>query len=46
MPSGKSKTSGSENGGVVYQSRPRSQMTGGLRHSSIVVQMENEGAKS
>ena len=24
----------------------RSQMTGGLRHSSIVVQIENDGAKS
>ncbi len=30
MPSGKSKTSGSENGAVVYQSRPRSQTTGGV----------------
>ena len=46
MPSGKSKTSGSENGGVVYQPRSRSQITGGLRHSSIVVQIENVGAKS
>ena len=33
------------NGSVVYQPRSRSQMTGGLRHSSIVVQMENVGAK-
>src|SRR6185503_11188126 len=46
MPSGNSNTSGSENGSVVYQPRPRSQITGGLRHSSIVVQMENDGAKS
>ena len=43
MPSGKSNVSGSENGGVVYQSRPRSHTTGGFRHSSIVVQMENDG---
>ena len=46
MPSGKSNVSGSLNGGVVYQPRPSSQMTGGLRHSSIVVQIENDGAKS
>ena len=46
MPSGKSNISGSLNGGVVYQPRSASQMTGGLRHSSIVVQIENEGAKS
>ena len=46
MPAGKSKTSGSLNGSVVYQPRSRSQITGGLRHSSMVVQMENEGAKS
>ena len=46
MPSGKTKVSGSENGGVVNQPRPFSQMTGGLRHSSIVVQIENDGAKS
>ncbi len=44
MPSGKSKTSGSENGAVVRQA-PSSQITGGLRHSSMVVQMENDGAK-
>ena len=31
---------------VTYQPRSRSQITGGLRHSSIVVQIENEGAKS
>ena len=46
IPSGKSNVSGSLNGGVVYQPRPSSQMTGGLRHSSIVVQMLNDGAKS
>ena len=46
MPSGKSKTSGSLNGSVVNQPRSFSQITGGLRHSSIVVQMENDGAKS
>jgi hypothetical protein len=34
-----------ENGGVVNQPRSRSQMTGGLRHSSMVVQIENDGAK-
>ena len=50
MPSGKSKTSGSENGAVVNQppstsARSRSQITGGLRHSSIVVHIENDGAK-
>ena len=46
MPSGKSKTSGSLNGSVVNQPRSFSQITGGLRHSSIVVQIENDGAKS
>ena len=46
MPSGKSNTSGSENGAVVNQPRPVSQITGGLRHSSMVVQIENDGAKS
>jgi hypothetical protein len=46
IPSGKSNVSGSENGAVVYQPRSRSQITGGLRHSSIVVQIENDGAKS
>ncbi|MDH6469332.1 hypothetical protein M2303_002874 [Micromonospora sp. H404/HB375] len=45
-PAGKSKTSGSLNGSVVNQPRPASQITGGLRHSSMVVQMENDGAKS
>ncbi len=42
--SGKSKTSGSENGGVVCHS-PSCQMTGGFRHSSIVVHIEKDGAK-
>ena len=46
IPSGKSNTSGSENGAVVNQPRSVSQTTGGLRHSSIVVQIENDGAKS
>src|SRR5690349_23358017 len=46
MPSGNSNTSGSLNGGVVYQPRSASQITGGFRHSSIVVQIENDGAKS
>ena len=45
-PSGKTNVSGSENGSVVYQPRSLSQITGGLRHSSIVVQIENVGAKS
>src|SRR3954470_9176390 len=44
MPSGKSNTSGSLNGEVVCQS-PSCQTTGGLRHSSIVVHIENDGAK-
>ncbi len=46
IPSGNSNTSGSENGSVVYQPRSLSQITGGLRHSSIVVQIEKVGAKS
>ena len=46
MPSGKSNTSGSLNGSVVYQPRSRSQTSGGLRHSSIVVQIEKVGANS
>ena len=46
MPSGKSNTSGSLNGAVVNQPRSFSQTTGGFRHSSIVVQIENDGAKS
>ena len=45
MPSGKTKVSGSENGGVVNQPASFSQITGGFRHSSIVVQIENDGAK-
>ena len=45
MPSGNSKTSGSENGGVVNQPRSFSHTTGGLRHSSMVVQIEKLGAK-
>ena len=44
IPSGKSNTSGSLNGAVVCQP-PSSQITGGLRHSSIVVHIENDGAK-
>ena len=46
MPAGKLKVSGSLNGGVVNQPRSASQITGGFRHSSIVVQIENVGAKS
>ena len=46
MPSGKSKTSAPLNGSVVYQPLSFSQMTGGFRHSSMVVQMEKDGAKS
>ena len=46
IPSGKSKISSSENGSVVYQPRPSSQTSGGFKHSSMVVQMENDGAKS
>ena len=45
IPSGNVNTSGPANGSVVYQPRSRSQMTGGLRHSSMVVQMLNTGAK-
>jgi len=45
MPSGKENTSGSLNGSVVCQ-EPLSHTTGGFRHSSMVVQMENDGAKS
>ena len=49
MPSGKSKTSGSLNGAVVNQppsaSRGPSHTTGGFRHSSIVVQIENDGSE-
>ena len=46
MPSGKSKVSGSLKGSVVNQPRPFSQTTGGLRHSSMVVQIEKVGQKS
>ena len=46
MPSGNSNTSGSEKGSVVHQPLPSSQTTGGLRHSSMVVQMEKLGANS
>ncbi len=46
MPSGNRKTSGSLNGSVVNQPRSRSQTTGGLRHSSMVVQIEKVGAKA
>ena len=42
---GEPNTSGSLNGGVVNQPASFSQTTGGLRHSSIVVQIENDGAK-
>ena len=45
-PRGTSNVSGSENGAVVNQPRSFSQITGGFRHSSIVVQIENVGAKS
>jgi hypothetical protein len=45
IPAGNSNSSGSENGSVVYQPRSRSQISGGLRHSSIVVQIEKVGAK-
>ena len=46
MPAGNSKVSGSLNGAVVNQPRSFSQMTGGFRHSSMVVQIEKVGAKS
>src|SRR5215472_4586422 len=46
MPAGNVKTSGSLNGSVVNQPRSASQMTGGFRHSSIVVQIEKVGANS
>ncbi len=46
IPAGNVKVSGSLNGSVVNQPRSFSQITGGLRHSSIVVQIENVGAKS
>src|SRR4051794_41919910 len=46
IPSGKSKTSGSLNGSVVYQPRSRSQITGGVGDSSIVGPMLNHGAEA
>ena len=46
IPSGNSNSSDSENGSVVKKPRSRSQTSGGLRHSSIVVQIEKVGAKS
>ena len=46
IPSGNEKTSGSLNGAVVNHPRSFSQITGGFRHSSIVVQIEKLGAKS
>ena len=45
MPSGKSNISGSLNGSVVNQPRSFSKISGGFRHSSIVVQMLKDGAK-
>ena len=45
MPSGKSNICGSEKGLVVNQPLPSSQTKGGFKHSSMVVQIENEGAK-
>ena len=58
MPSGKSNTSGSLNGGSVKKpastsyvpspptARERSHTTGGLRHSSMIVHIEKPGAKT
>ncbi len=46
IPSGKSNTSGSLKGSVVKKPRSLSQISGGFRHSSMVVQIEKEGAKS
>ena len=46
IPAGKSNTSGSLNGSVVKWPRSRSQISGGFRHSSMVVQIEKDGAKS
>ena len=45
ISSGNGKSSGAEKGSVVCQS-PSAQTTGGLRHSSMVVQMLNTGAKA
>src|SRR5687768_483925 len=46
MPSGKSKVSCSEKGSVVNQPLSFSQIMGGFKHSSMVVQIEKLGAKS
>ena len=45
MPSGNGNDSGPLNGSVVCQS-PSSQTIGGLRHSSMVVQMLKTGANA
>ena len=45
-PRGSSNISGSLNGAVVNHRVSLSQMTGGFRHSSIVVQIEKVGQKS
>ena len=45
IPSGNGNDSGPLNGSVVCQS-PFSHTIGGFRHSSIVVQMLNTGAKA
>src|ERR1044071_4839897 len=46
IPSGNSNVSCSEKGSVVNQPLSFSQITGGFKHSSIVVQMEKLGANS
>ena len=46
IPSGNENVSGSLNGAVVNHPRSRSKMIGGLRHSSMVVQMLNVGANA
>ena len=46
MPAGKWKISGSLKHSVVNRPRPFSPTSGGLSVSSIVVQIENVGAKS
>src|SRR4051812_50211228 len=46
MPSGKSNTSGSLNGAVVYQPRSRSHTTGGVRHPPILVPMGKDGGEA
>ncbi len=43
IPPGKLNTSSSLNGSVVYQPLSFSQMTGGFRHSSMVVHIEKVG---